>query len=130
MNTHAIAFTAGAATAGTALFYAGLHGPAGAFAAGVLVSLIAIVGVLSSRKRIRAVASLLTRIAGPDRTTRATAAPVPPSQIETEVTAALVQLGAKKPAAATAARQAAAQIPGAGFDSLFRAALPLCNKAA
>ena len=54
----------------------------------------------------------------------------PPSAVELEVVSALVNFGARKPAAAAAARYATENHHGADFDTLFRAALDKSKAAA
>lgn len=125
MNKTAAAFVFGSFATAAALLYSGLNGPAAAFALGFIANLVAIGGVLSSRRRIRMAADLLNRIAGKTPSTRqerAKAAPQP-AAIESDVVTALIQLGASKPTAAAAAAKAFAAAPAAGFDSIFRNAL-------
>jgi hypothetical protein len=57
-------------------------------------------------------------------------ASAPPSAVELDITSALVNFGARKGAAAAAARSAVQNHPGADFDTLFRAALDKSKAAA
>jgi hypothetical protein len=70
------------------------------------------------------------RPAPPAARRRVQASPAPRSAVELEVVSALVNFGARKPAAAAAARYAAEKHPGADFDTLFRAALDKSKAAA
>jgi hypothetical protein len=125
MKTHAISFVLGAAAFAGLSYASGFHASAWTFAGGFCSAAILLGALMASRKRMRSVARFLDAVAGPAGRARKEAAPDAPNELLVDVTAALRKLGADSKAAAAAAQRAHELKPGAGFEDLFRAALPL-----
>jgi hypothetical protein len=131
MKTHAFTFVAGAASFAALAYAGGFHGSAWTFAGGFAAAPILAVAALGSRRRLRAAARALETLAGaferPRKAQPTTRAPQAQQLDGTpaEVAKALKTMGATSKAAEAAARKAAETEPGAGFEQLFRVALPM-----
>ncbi len=123
------AFFAGAVAMLAAVYGTGLQTPAVMFAAGAVAPVAIAAAALSSPRRMRAAAGKLEQLAQMLSATRPGASSKPASgsaiagTVEAELTAALKQLGATKPAAIAAARQAVQAQPCAPFAEQLRAAI-------
>jgi hypothetical protein len=131
MRSHAVSFAAGAAGFAALTYAAGFHASAWTFAAGFLCALLLAAAALGSRARLtraaRTLAAVAAALGGSNKTLIRPAAQL--AGTPAEVADALCEIGARRPAATAAARKAAELHPGAGFDDLFRAALPFTKGA-
>jgi hypothetical protein len=130
-----LAYLAGALTIGAAVFAAGGRATLISFAIGALFTALLLVAAISSPRRQRAAARLLSNLANvlDPQTPRRPAQPrpaaaAPPSQTQLDVAAALVNFGAPKNQAARLAREATAN--GEEFQEAFRRAVSLSKVAA
>jgi hypothetical protein len=132
-----LAYLAGALTIGAAVFAAGGRATLISFAIGALFTALLLVAAISSPRRQRAAARLLSNLANvldpktprrPAQPRPAAAAPPTPSQTQLDVAAALVNFGAPKNQAARLAREATAN--GEEFQEAFRRAVSLSKVAA
>lgn len=130
-----IAFLAGGITVAAAAFLFVSQLALAMFGAGSLFTIVVFAGALCSAKRARQAARILTSVAeGLDAfhgTARRAKAPAPAALVDeahADLTAALVQMGAKKSAAAVAAKAAIERIPAGSFTDRFRTAVQLIPK--
>jgi len=133
LNKLVLSYLGGASTIAGAVYAAGGRATVVSFGIGLLFAVLILIIALSSARRQRCAARQLNALANmidaEDRTRKKKKEPeAPASQVEIDVTAALINFGASKAQAARLAHQAAGF--GEPFEQAFKRALALRKVAA